>query len=79
MVVLSSVLKLILPGVRCIQQADAYRQCGPHIKVRFFGGWDYTKDMLDDKDWVKRMLRAYPWELIRHQQSPKPRPLWFGR
>ena len=25
---------------------------GPHIKVRFFGGWGYDKAVLDAKDWV---------------------------
>src|SRR5574338_1244345 len=27
---------------------------GPHIKVRFFGGWGYGKDMVNAKDWVKQ-------------------------
>jgi hypothetical protein len=27
---------------------------GPHITVRFFGGWDYGKDILNAGDWVKR-------------------------
>jgi hypothetical protein len=26
---------------------------GPHIKVRFFGGWGYGGDVLNQKDWVK--------------------------
>jgi hypothetical protein len=26
---------------------------GPHIKVRFFGGWDYSPGTLNGQDWVK--------------------------
>lgn len=27
---------------------------GPHIKVRFFGGWGYGKDVVNAADWVKQ-------------------------
>ena len=27
---------------------------GPRIKVRFFGGWGYNKDVVNAKDWVKQ-------------------------
>ena len=31
---------------------ETFGVSGPHIKVRFFGGWDYNKDSLGAKDWV---------------------------
>ena len=31
---------------------ETFGVSGPHIKVRFFGGWDYNKDILNSKDWV---------------------------
>jgi hypothetical protein len=31
---------------------ETFGVSGPHIKVRFFGGWGYTKDAFDAKDWV---------------------------
>ncbi len=31
---------------------ETYGVSGPHIKVRFFGGWGYTKDTLNAGDWV---------------------------
>jgi hypothetical protein len=33
---------------------ETFGVSGPHIRVRFFGGWGYTKDDLNSKDWVKR-------------------------
>jgi hypothetical protein len=36
-----------------MQRKETFGASGPHIKVRFFGGWDYTKDILDGKDWIK--------------------------
>jgi hypothetical protein len=33
---------------------ETFGVSGPHIKVRFFGGWNYTKDIVSDKDWVKQ-------------------------
>jgi hypothetical protein len=32
---------------------ETFAVSGPHIKVRFFGGWEYAPDALNDKDWVK--------------------------
>jgi len=31
---------------------ETFGVSGPHIKVRFFGGWNYSKDSLKGKDWV---------------------------
>ncbi len=31
---------------------ETFGVSGPHIKVRFFGGWSYSKDLLNGKEWV---------------------------
>ena len=31
---------------------ETFGVSGPHIKVRFFGGWGYNKNAFDAKDWV---------------------------
>jgi hypothetical protein len=36
-----------------MQRKETFAVSGPHIKVRLFGGWEYTAEMLADKDWVK--------------------------
>ncbi|MBI1816369.1 MAG: DUF3604 domain-containing protein [Deltaproteobacteria bacterium] len=36
-----------------MSRKETFAVTGPHIKVRVFGGWEYTPDMLADKDWVK--------------------------
>ena len=33
---------------------ETFGVSGPHIRVRFFGGWDYGKDLLNAGDWVKQ-------------------------
>jgi hypothetical protein len=33
---------------------ETFGVSGPHIKVRFFGGWGYGKDLLNANDWVKQ-------------------------
>ena len=33
---------------------ETFGTSGPHIKVRFFGGWGYDKDILNAADWVKQ-------------------------
>ena len=40
----------IFEGMR---RKETFAVTGPHIKVRLFGGWEYTAAMLADKDWVK--------------------------
>jgi hypothetical protein len=36
-----------------MQRKETFAVSGPHIKARFFGGWEYTPDVLNDADWVK--------------------------
>ena len=31
---------------------ETFGVSGPHIKVRFFGGWNYNKNIFDTQDWV---------------------------
>ena len=33
---------------------ETFGVSGPHIKVRFFGGWEYGKDIAKAGDWVKQ-------------------------
>jgi hypothetical protein len=33
---------------------ETFGVSGPHIKVRFFGGWGYPKDIVNASDWVKQ-------------------------
>ena len=37
---------------------ETFGVSGPHIKVRFFGGWGYDQASLDGKDWVHRAYEA---------------------
>jgi hypothetical protein len=36
-----------------LYRRETFGVSGPHIKVRFFGGWQYMPDMIESKDWVK--------------------------
>ncbi len=36
-----------------MKRKETFAVTGPHIRVRLFGGWEYTAAMLADKDWVK--------------------------
>ena len=33
---------------------ETFGVSGPHIKVRFFGGWGFNKEIVDASDWVKQ-------------------------
>ena len=33
---------------------ETFGTSGVHVKVRFFGGWNYNKDILNGGDWVKQ-------------------------
>jgi hypothetical protein len=36
-----------------MKRKETFAVTGPHIKVRFFGGWEYTVASLNGADWVK--------------------------
>lgn len=36
-----------------MQRKETFAVSGPHIKLRFFGGWEYKTDDLAGQDWVK--------------------------
>ena len=36
-----------------MQRKETFGTSGPRIKVRLFGGWDFGRDVLKQKDWVK--------------------------
>jgi hypothetical protein len=36
-----------------MKRKETFAVSGPHIKVRFFGGWRYGPDVAQEKDWVK--------------------------
>ena len=36
-----------------MQRKETFAVSGPHIQVRFFGGWAYTADILGGADWPK--------------------------
>jgi hypothetical protein len=36
-----------------MKRKETFAVTGPHIKVRLFGGWEYTAATLGEKDWVK--------------------------
>jgi hypothetical protein len=36
-----------------LQRKETFATSGVRIKLRFFGGWEYKFEELDDKDWVK--------------------------
>jgi Protein of unknown function (DUF3604) len=35
-----------------MKRKETFAVSGPHIKVRFFGGWSYNKDILNAQDWA---------------------------
>jgi hypothetical protein len=36
-----------------MHRKETFATSGPRIKVRFFGGWDFDRAILDQKDWVR--------------------------
>ena len=36
-----------------MQRKETFAASGPHIKLRFFGGWNYKGSDVEDRDWVK--------------------------
>jgi hypothetical protein len=36
-----------------LQRKETFATSGPRIPIRFFGSWDYTPDVINQKDWVK--------------------------
>jgi len=36
-----------------MKRRETFGVSGPHIKVRFFGGWEYAPDFLNSSDWIK--------------------------
>ncbi len=36
-----------------MQRRETFGTSGPHIRVRFFGGWEYLPAIVKQKDWVK--------------------------
>ena len=36
-----------------MQRRETFGASGPHIRVRFFGGWEYLPAIVKQKDWVK--------------------------
>jgi hypothetical protein len=41
-----------------MHRKETFGVSGPHIKLRFFGGWNYPKDLMAANDWVKRSYAA---------------------
>ncbi len=40
-----------------IKRKETFGTSGPLIRVRFFGGWDYPKNLVKDKDFVKKAYK----------------------
>lgn len=41
-----------------MQRKETFAASGPHIKLRFFGGWNYKSSDVEEKDWVKTGYKA---------------------
>jgi hypothetical protein len=51
-----------------IKRKETYGTSGTFIRLRFFGGWDYPKNLVKDKDFVKK---AYKTGVPMGQDLPK--------
>jgi hypothetical protein len=51
-----------------IKRKETYGTSGPLIRVRFFGGWDFSEDLVKDADFVKK---AYAEGVTMGQDLPK--------
>lgn len=40
-----------------MKRKETYGTSGPLMRVRFFGGWDYSNDLVKDKDFVKKAYK----------------------
>jgi len=53
-----------------MQSKETYGTSGTMIRLRFFGGWKYAKDLVKDKEFVKK---AYAGGVpMGHDMAPKP-------
>jgi hypothetical protein len=41
-----------------IKKKETFGTSGPLIRVRFFGGWNFPKELVKDKDFVKKAYKA---------------------
>jgi len=41
-----------------MNRRETFGVSGPHIKVRMFGGWDYTDDALKSRDWIANAYKG---------------------
>ena len=41
-----------------MKSKETYGTSGTFIRLRFFGGWDYSKKLVDDKDFVKKAYKG---------------------
>jgi hypothetical protein len=51
-----------------IKKKETFGTSGPLIRVRFFGGWDFSKDLVEDKNFVEK---AYKQGVPMGQDLPK--------
>ena len=64
-----------------IKRKETFGTSGPLIRVRFFGGWDFSKDLIKDKDFGKKAYKdGVPMggDLEKNPPTPRLRPLLSG-